>query len=240
MKHPFSSHILPCFSMGAGGLGLCLRLWLFSATDAKGLLPAKHPAQTLLFILTAMAVLILFLATRQLRPVRIPHKTLRLVNMAGHIAGGLGLILAAITDFSMGVVSLAKVAMILCLLGGLAMFFAAFLIACKKKPPYWLYAGLTAVLMVDAVAQCQVWGAVPQLQEYFFPLLATIFSILTAYHRTALAARMGKPRYLAFFSQCALFFCCLSLNSQQWPMYLGLMLWTGVQLFPALPLEKEA
>jgi hypothetical protein len=240
MKHPFTSHILPYFSIGAGGLGLCLRLWLFSATDEKGLLPANHPAQYALFLLAGIVVAIVFLATRELQPVRLPGKTVRLANLAGHIAGGLGLILAGLTDFSMGVVSLSKIAMFLCLVGGLAMFFAAFLIGCKKKPPYWLYVFLTAVLMVDAVAQCQVWGAIPQLQEYFFPLLATVFLILTAYHRTALAVRMGKPRHLAFFSQCALFFCCLSLNTDQWCLYLGLLLWAGAQLYPSLISEKEA
>ena len=39
MKHPFHCNILPYFTMGAGGLGLALRLWLFSAVDEKGLLP---------------------------------------------------------------------------------------------------------------------------------------------------------------------------------------------------------
>lgn len=239
MKHPFRSHILPYFTMGAGGLGLCLRLWLFSAVDEKGLLPQKHPAEMLLFVLTGITLLILFLATRKLQPSRLPRKTVRISAAASHVIGGLGLILAAVTDFSAGVVSLGKVAMIACFVGGLALFFSAFLIACKKKPPYWLYAIVTGVLMLDAVAQCQVWGAVPQLQEYFFPLLATIFSILTAYYATALAARMGNRQHLAFFSQGALFFCCLSLNTNQWPMYLGLLFWTGVQLFPSLPSEKE-
>ena len=46
MKHPFRFSILPYFTLGAGGIGLILRLWLFSATDAKGLLPASHPADT--------------------------------------------------------------------------------------------------------------------------------------------------------------------------------------------------
>ena len=66
MKHPFRSHILPLFTMGAGGLGFALRLWLFSATDEKGLLPAGHWADAALYLLTALVLGILFLATRQL------------------------------------------------------------------------------------------------------------------------------------------------------------------------------
>ena len=42
MKHPFRSHILPFFTMGAGGLGLVLRLYLFSNMDENKLLPAGH------------------------------------------------------------------------------------------------------------------------------------------------------------------------------------------------------
>ena len=64
MKNPFRFSILPYFTMGAGGLGLALRVWLFSATDEKSLLPAGHPADAALYILTALVLGILFLAAR--------------------------------------------------------------------------------------------------------------------------------------------------------------------------------
>ena len=80
----------------------------------------------------------------------------------------------------------------------------------------------------------------PQLQEYFFPLLASVFLILSAYHSTTLAAGKGHPRQLAFFSQGALFLCCLSLNSEQGLLYLGMLLWTAVQLYPCIRAKKEA
>ena len=56
MKHPFRSHILPYFTVAAGVLGLILRIWLFSATDSKGLLPAGHPADYALYLLTALTL----------------------------------------------------------------------------------------------------------------------------------------------------------------------------------------
>ena len=68
MKHPFRSHILPFFTMGAGGLGLVLRLYLFSNMDENKLLPAGHWADTSLYILSALALGVLFLATRELAP----------------------------------------------------------------------------------------------------------------------------------------------------------------------------
>ena len=66
MKHPFRFSILPYFTMGAGGIGLCLRLRLYSAIDEKGLLPFRHPADILLYVLSALTIGVLFLATREL------------------------------------------------------------------------------------------------------------------------------------------------------------------------------
>ena len=85
MKHPFRSHILPFFTMGAGGLGFALRLWLFSATDEKGLLPAGHFADSALFILTALTLGILFLATRELKPRRISKSAASLSSAIAYL-----------------------------------------------------------------------------------------------------------------------------------------------------------
>ena len=239
MKHPFRSHILPLFTMGAGGLGFALRLWLFSAVDEKGLLPAKHPAGTLLFLLSAAVLGILFLASRHIEPRTVNRKALRPVSATACLLGGLGLIFNTMTI--MGSTSKLTVpALILNLAGGLVMLFMAFLKFRGKKLPYWLPAALTAVLMVTTVAQCQVWGTEPQLQVYFFPLMASIFLILTAYQKTALLARSGKRSLLAFFSQSAAFFCCLSFNSFHKFFYCGLFLWAALQIFSCLPHKKEA
>lgn len=240
MKHPFHSNILPLFTMGAGGLGLALRIWLFSQVDEKGLLPLHHPADIALYILTALVLGLLFLASRTLKPRRVSKKVMGLAGACAYALGGLGLILAAVLELAGSTARLALVATAASILGGLAMFYMAALKYFRKRLPYWLPAVLTVVLMVDTVAQCQVWGAVPQLQEYFFPLLASVFLILTAYHKTMLTAKQGKPKQLAFFSQAALFLCCLSLNTAQWPLYFGMLLWAAVQIYPCILMKKEA
>ncbi|MBR2423224.1 MAG: hypothetical protein IKB09_12890 [Oscillospiraceae bacterium] len=239
MKHPFHSHILPFFTMGAGGLGLALRIWLFSNTDEKGLLPAGHFADYALYILTALTLGILYLSTANLTRRRINKNLTRLLGVGGYAAGGLGLIFTAFTQLSSGSAKLAWLAVAASILGALAMFLMAALKFARKRLPYWLPAILTIVLMLDTVAQCQVWGAVPQLQAYFFPLLASIFLILSAYSKTTFAAKQGNPRRLAFFSQSALFFCCLSLNAPQWPLYLGMLFWAAAQLLPCVLMKKE-
>jgi len=110
MKNPFRFSILPFFTMGAGGLGLALRLWLFSATDEKGLLPAGHAADYALYILTALTLGILFLATRELKPRRISKAFFRLSGTIAHLLGGLGLIIYAVHILVTGTARLGLVA----------------------------------------------------------------------------------------------------------------------------------
>lgn len=240
MKHPFRSRILPHFTLGAGLLGLVLRIWLFSDIDEKGLLPAGHPADSALYILTALTLGILCLATRELTSRKTSKGILRPVTACAYVLGGLGLLFDSLLHFSGANVRLAGVAMVGGFLGGIVMLCMAALLFMGKKPVFWMHAVLTVVLMLDTVAQCQVWGAEPQLQAYFFPLLASIFLILTGYQATSLAAGQGKIKLLAFFSQCALFFCCVSLNTAQWPLYLGMLFWAAVQFFPCILPQKEA
>ena len=240
MKHPFRSHILPLFSMGAGGLGFALRLWLFSATDENGLLPAGHFADPALYVLTALVLGVLFLSTRQLLPRRIHKNTAHLFCCAAYLLGGLGLLYNGFATLNSGNARFTLLAIAACGIGAIVMICMAVLKFIQKPLPYQLPAILTVVLMLCTVAQCQIWGAEPQLQVYFFPLLASIFLILTAYQKTRLVAKQSNVKLLAFFSQGAAFLCCLSLNSTQWPLYFGMLFWAAAQLYPCIPTKKEA
>lgn len=240
MKHPFHSRILPLFTIVAGGLGFALRLWLYSGIDGKGLLPVGHPADYALFLLSAITVGILFLATRELQPRRISKKKLRISSTVAYALAGICLILTAILKLSGSMVRLAWVAVAAALVGGLILLVMAILRFFRKRLSYGFSAIITVMLMLNTVAQCQVWGAEPQLQEYFFPLLASVFLILSAYEKTKFDAKRGNANALAFFSQSALYFCCLSLNTAHWLLYFGMMLWAAVQFYPCMFAKKEA
>ena len=236
MKNPFPSHILPIFPAGAGILGLLLRIWLLAATDEKGLLPADHFADKALYSLAALVLVILFLATRTLIPRPINKRALRLTNAWACIMGGIGLLLSAFTSSS---VRMAWLAMLATGLGGMVMLLMAVLHFLRRRVHFLLPAVVTVALMLNTVARCQAWGAVPQLQIYFFPLLASIFLILCTYQKTVATAKQGNPRLLAFFSQASLFFCCVSLNAPQLPLHLGMMFWAALQLYPCVYQKKE-
>ena len=211
MNNPFRSHILPRFTVAAGILGLLLRIWLFSATDARDLLPDGHFAGILLHILSAIVLLILFLSTRTLAPRRVRREFIRLSSTYSYLLGGLGLALNAAFKLSISSVKLAWLATATSLIGTFVMVGMAFLCFSRKRIPYMFSAFITIVIALETIAQCQVWGAEPQIQKYFFPLLASIFLILSAYHKTLHAAGQPVAKQLVFFSQGALYFCILSI-----------------------------
>ena len=239
MKNPFRSHILPYFTIGAGVLGLLLRLWLFSAVDEKGLLPTGHFADAMLYILSGIVLLVLFLATRTLSPRRISKQFFRFSTACGCLLGGLGLALNAAFQLSSSSVRLAWLATAISMAGAVVMILMAILRFTRKRIPYTLPAFICLVMAIETIAQCQVWGAEPQVQKYFFPLLASIFLILTAFHRTESAVKQSASRSLVFFSQGALYFCILSLNSRQWMLYLGMLFWAAVQMYPCIRFKKK-
>lgn len=240
MKNPSSTKFLPYFTLIAGVVGFLLRLWLFSAMGENKLLPANHPADTCLFLLTAAVLGVLFLSTRKPAARAVSPGKMRSYHIFSafcYLLGCLGLIATA---FAASTAKLALIATLASLAGGIVMILMALLKLLGKNLPYGLPAILTVVLMINTVAQCQVWGAIPQLSVYFFPLLASVFLILTAYHKTLLTAGKEKPALLAFFSQGALFFCFISLCSDQWPLYFGMLFWAAVQLYPVIFTKKEA
>ena len=235
MKHPFRFSLLPCLTLGAGAVGLCLRLWLFSATDAKGLLPHFHVADPLLYLLTALTLAGIFLACRQRSASPLRPGLLRLWCLLGDALGGLCLLLAIVLN-RCGSTMVGSVG---CLLCALAMLLTALWRLGRKAIPYWLFALLTAALMLCTISQCRDWGTEPQLQAYFFPLMASVFAILAAYQRTLMAAGQRRARSLAFFSQSCLYFSILSLNTHQWPLYLGLLFWSSALIIPCYRTKKE-
>lgn len=231
MNKNFRLSIPPYFAAGAGLIGLGLRIWLYAAIDEKGLLPAKHPADTMLYILTAVVLAILFAANRKRKFVFPDANVYRICTVIVNVLAALSFFLAARAVPTFKGVKLAYLAIVGCWGGALALLACAYFRFQGKAVPFCLPAVVTVALILNTVAQCQVWGTEPQLQEYFFPLLASVFVIFTAYQSTALTVRSGKPAILAFCSQGALFLCMLCLNTNRWYYYLGLGIWSASQLF---------
>lgn len=224
----FKPSILPVFTLCTGFLGLALRAWLaLAGTDEKGLLVTTHPAHVLVFVLTAVVMAVMFLCIRTLRSVKryndlFPTPAL---SGVGCIVAALGIIWVNIRDLLLRKDPVTKVCLVL---GVLAVGCLIAIAVCrfkKRRPSCYLHSVICLYLMLHLVSQYRLWSAEPQLQVYFFPLLASVFLMLTAYHSAVMDARKGSRRWFVFCNQGALFCCILSVWSESWLFYLAMGFW---------------
>lgn len=224
---------LPFFTLAAGLLGFILQLILNrTGVDEKGLLVTNHFAGICLYILSALVLAGLFFGVRELRNISRYSKAFppSVFAFAGCVLAAAGIVINAVTGILQQqdaittlVVVFAAVAAVSLVLIGICRFKG-------KQPNYLFHAGLTVYLMLQLVSLYRHWSPEPQLLLYFFPLLSTVFLMLTAYQAACLDAGKGSRRWYVFCDQTALFFCCLSLCSEYWLFYLAMGLWAGTNL----------
>ena len=227
-----SPKILPWFTMGAGGLGLVLRLLLFAGIDEKGLLPENQFLQALMFILFAIVVVVCFICARPLGPVA-KYAQLFPVSMGRAIGCALcatGCLYAGISSLRSGLGFLQIMTVISSLAATVSMAAVAFFRLKGRRPSFLLHGILTIFFMFYAVYYCQLWGTEPQVQAYSFPLMGHLFLMLYGYYLTALSARKVPRVMMVFFSQIALFCCCLSLTGANRFFFLTMILWLVLDL----------
>lgn len=218
--------------LGAGGLGLALRTVLYATgIDARGLLVRGHWAEIGLWIVTAVAVLGIFLLTRPITGSKyhqkaFPRSTAAAVGCAAAAAG----ILLNITPGSQGT-ALETVELIL---GGIAIAALLALAFCRftgRKPTAFFHCAVCVYLALRMVGQYRLWSSIPQLQDYCFYLGAHVALMLTAYQLAAFDAGMGNHRTLWAWGLASLYLCCLSLVGDGQPL---LMLCCGIWVYTNL------
>lgn len=218
---------LPAVILITGLSGFALRLWYFSAIDDRGLLPASHFANTLCFILAALACIWAFLCVRSLRPfsnhaLLFPASVLRAI---GCFAGSVGLLYAAVTEFFSGGGALPLITSTLGLIATGCLGLVGISRLKGQRPSFLFHSAVTVFIMLYTVCQCRYWSSESQMQVFFFPLLGSVLLMLTGYYHAVLSLQKGSRRWFVFCNQIGLFFCLLSLNDRNWPFYLGMALW---------------
>jgi len=242
MNRIFTPKLLPLLPLGAGILGLILRTVLYATgIDAKGLLAAGHPLQAVLWILTALVIGGVFLCTRAVPTPkkyfdRFPPSPLAAF---GSLAAGVGILLTEVLEVSAQADTLGIVCLVLGIGSALSLGMVAHSRIKNLRPSFFFHLVVTVYLMLHPLSQYRIWCADPQLFDYCFHLLASVFLMLAAYQRTTLDAGLGNCRQYAFFSQCALFFCCMSINGDSWLFYLTMALWTATGLCATQPPQED-
>lgn len=226
--------ILPYFTLIAGAVGLVLRaIYLKTQMDPGGLLTANHPLSILTYILTAVTLAVVavcvlplkILPRRYRRPFR---KTTRAA--LGCTAAGIGTLIANMLQLIEQETPFNMIITIMSFVVAACFGFLAYARQKGTRPHYLVHAGIIVYLMLNLVFQYRLWSPQPQLNLYFFPLMASVCLMFAAYQALCLDIRKEDRRGYAFFNQAALFFCCLSLVDSQWIFYLGMGIYCATNL----------
>ena len=230
MKINLKPTILPWFTLGAGGLGLCLQICLFRRMDEQGLLPAKHFAGSLSFVLFALVLVVVFLCSRRLTPIH-SYKLLFPADLPGAIGCAAGAVGFALAAFSQPISNiLAILHLVIGIAAAACVLLAGYCRFTGRYPVFWYSIVITVFFMLHLILRCRQWGAQPQLQFYFFPFLGTVFLLLSAYQRACLDAGRGLRQWYVFFNQSALFCCLLAAAGENKLFFLTMAAWLGTNL----------
>lgn len=205
---------LPFLILGAGGMGLVLRVLLYTlGTDSRGLLPRYHPLHVVTLLLTLSTVTALALIIPKLGGSKKYNKNFPAsAPCAAAIFLSAGLML--VTAYALLEKAAGKLDMALAVMAFLTVPCLLYTGWCrlKGKRPFFLCHGVICLFFaLYMVGQYRVWSANPQLPDYIFHLFACVFLTLTAYYRTTFDVRAGKRRMLLFCALLAVYLCFLSL-----------------------------
>lgn len=245
MKFSIKPEHLKTGILGAGGLGLALRILLYATgTDDKGLLATGHWASIALWCLTAAVLAALALFTRQIQGPEDYRDCYPASSPAG-IAGVLLALAIGLTTFTELGTTEGPLGIVSTVLGFAAAVCLLLLAYCRMagaKPLFLFHAVVCVYFALRMVCQYRHWSSDPQLQDYCFYLCAYVALMLTAYHHAAFDADMGKHRVLWFLSLAAVYLCCLSLKGTQDTLLLlaaGFWAFTNMTCLNAKPRRKR-
>ncbi len=233
MKHPFKPGILPYFTLGAGLVGLGLRIWLYTGgVDEKNLFITGHPANTLLLILTAVTLLCLVLCVLPLTGSPAYSKLFppSIWSFVGCGVGCAGILATDLYELLQRTDAITLLSLVLGLAAGASLLYVGYCRYRDLRPGFLFRAVVTVYFMLHLVSQYRLWSAEPQLQNYFFALLASVFLMLSAYQRTTLDAGQKVRRWYVFCNQAALFCSLVAAVGNSGIFYLTMGFWTLTEL----------
>ena len=234
MKLTIKTEQLKFLMLGAGGLGLALRIALYATgIDGRGLLESGHWAHTAVWILTAAAALVLLICCRSITgPEEVSNAYPPSVTAAlGAFAAMVGIGFTTGREFAE---FSSRLHLIVWIVGICSVVAQGRIGLCRltgKKPHFLLHVAVCVYFALRMVSRYQLWSSDPQLQDYCFYLTAYVALMLTAYHHAAFDAGMGSHKLLWFFSLAAVYLCCLSLKGNaDTVLLLGCGVWAFTNL----------
>ena len=204
---------LPVLTVGGGLLGFALRLvMLKTGYDQQGVQLPGNWAYMALWILSALVLgglvyLCLHMGARAKYSENFgPSPVAGTCAMVSGLLFFVNRLMAVLStgdvfDIAMAALGMAG-ALCLCVLGAL-----------RWKGTAWLSMSMVVTLALagDLIARFRHWSTDPMLGDYCFQLLASLFSMLAAFHLGGFILDKGRRRTSLFCSMAAVFFSMISL-----------------------------
>ena len=242
MKKSTIARSLPLLAAGLGLVALGLRWALYAfAADSWGLLPAWHPLEIILWLLSAAVLVGIPLAVKNCKGSNRYSDNFgpSFPAAAGHILAAAGILLTVLlNDPQMpGLVGFAwKLlgwASVPCLAA------AGFARAKGKRPFFLLHITVCLFLVFHIIDPYRSWSGNPQLQDYLFALLGTMALALYAFYLSAFEVGSGRRRMLMGMGLEAIFLCLTNLAGTPYPyLYLGCVIWVFTGLCAPVPKRR--
>lgn len=234
---------LPLITVGAGLLGLLLRIWTIGkGPDAETLYEPQAFAWVLLWIVTALALGLVFFTARQLKDRgsfsdNFPASPVAAVGCG---LGAVGTVLSALQLLTSARGTMATVGGVLGLAAGLGLVVTAIARFRGTVPNFLCHTAVCLFFAVQIFCQCRIWSDEPQVGVFVFPFLAMICAMLAAFQLAAFDAGMGKRRASVLWSLSGVYFSLLALpGNANWLFYGCIALWLLTDLCSLRPLNKR-
>lgn len=240
MRKILHPKFLPILVPVASLLGLLLRIWtLGGGHNAAGLYAPQPLAWTLLWIVTAATLALIFAITRRLKnPGRFSDNfPASPLGAAGCALAGLSVIYSCLTTLVSATDLLATLTGILGLVSAAALLLSAVIRYQGKKPHFAIHAIVCLFFALRVFDRCKHWSNLTQTGTFLFQFLASICVMLAAYQLCCFDVNLGNRKSSLFWSLSAVYFCVLALPIGDDPFfYGGMLLWLMTNLCSVRPL----
>ncbi len=216
-------------ALGCGGLGMLLMLWVrANGPDGRGLYPARHPAWTLLLLLTLALPALFWLLSRSAGNNNTYHGNFPVSWLAvvGYALAGVSIAVTGYASLGSGE-PLGILAGCAGILGGILLLAGTYTRLTSRTVPISPHCVSCVFFALELFYMGQTLGAEPEMVRYLFPFLAILSAIPASYWLWGFDVEMGNRRKCLFWCLAA-GYCNLVavIGSESWLLHLGVALWT--------------
>ena len=223
-------------TLAVAAIGILLRMWhLGAGVDEQGLYPANHMAWTLLLILSAALVAVLFLIAGYAGKSRSYN-----ANFSSSVTGAVGYALAGCAmllsswDFLRGDnATLYYLTGAVGLPAALALLLGGWCRRKGKRPAFPVFALPCVYFALRLFCTGHAWGDEPELHRYLLGFFADLLCALAIYQLWAFAVGLGNRSKCLLCSLLAVYMCLVAVpGNTDWIFYLAIAIWLFTNLCP--------